>query len=214
MRSAEAKDPPVVRRMRRRLAEAAEVMRVDERIRNQWEIVDLEHRLSEALDKRVRYALVVFGMTNAAAVLVLTRFDHGRTSVAPASWAIRSLGLAYALLAVKILRDALRALRPRLSIKELDQVIRQRVLDDPSDTLVSRGVLPVESSRPSHVEYHARWQRITGEELSRQLSVVSLSFSTLADDKLVALRHLYKGLSVSVLLTACLVIILLLVGSA
>ena len=212
MRSAASKDPHVVKRMRRRLLEASEAMRVGDRIGNQWEVIDLEHRLSEALDKRVRYALVVFGMTNAAAVLVLTRFDHGRTSAA--SWAVRVLGLAYALLAVKILRDALRALRPRLSAEEFDQVVRQPVLDDPSETLVSRGILPVGSSRPSHVEYHARWQRITGEELSRQLSAVSLSFSALADDKLVALRHLYKGLSVSVVLTACLVIILLLVGNA
>jgi hypothetical protein len=117
----------------------------------------------------------------------------------------------YVILAVMILRDALRAMRPRLSAAEFEHIARQPILDDPAETLVSHGILPVGSSRPSPLEYHARWQRITGEELSRQLSEISLAFSGLAETKLAALRHLYSTLALSVVLTACLMVALLLV---
>lgn len=200
-----------MKKMRRRLVEAGEELSIGERLRNQWEVIDLEHRLAEALDKRVRYALVVFGVTNAAAVLVLVRFEKFRQGAA--AWTVRVLGMAYVILAVMILRDALRALRPQLSADEFEHSARQPIFEDPAETPVSRGILAVGSSRPSPQEFHTRWQRITGEELSRQLSGMSLGFSELADRKLAALRQLYNALSLSVVLTACLLIALLLVNA-
>ena len=199
-------------KLRRRLVEASEELSVGERIRNQWEVIDLERHLSEGLDKRVRYALIVFGVTNAAAVLVLARFDTFTHDSGLATWTVRVLGLAYVILAVTILRDALRSLRPRITTAEFEHVARHPILDDPAQTLVSRGILPLGSSRPSSEEYHARWQRISGEELSRQLSVMSLTLSGLAENKLAALRDLYGALTLSVVLTACLMIALLLVS--
>jgi len=200
-----------VKKLRRRLVEASEELSIRERIRNQWEVIELERRMSEGVDRRVRYALLVFGVTNAAAVLALTRFDTFGQDSGPAAWAGRVFAVVYVILAVMILRDALRAMRPRLSAAEFEHVARQPILDDPAETLVSRGILPVGSSRPSPGEYHARWQRITGEELSRQLSSISLAFSGLAETKLAALRQLYTALALSVALTACLVVALLLV---
>ena len=199
-------------KMRRRLLKASEELSIGERIRNQWELIDLDHRLFDGIDRRVRYALVVFGVTNAAAALVLARFDSFNQNSSPAAWAVRIFGVAYVLLAVMILRNTLRALRPRLSAPEFEHMARQPLLDDPAETLVSRGILPVGSSRPSPQEYHARWQRMTGEELSRQLSVMSLAFSELADSKLAALRQLYSALSLSVVLTMCLLVARLLVS--
>jgi hypothetical protein len=199
-----------VKRMRHRLVKASEALSIRERIRNQWEVIELERRLSEGVDRRVRYALLVFGVTNAAAVLALARFDTFGQESGPAAWTGRVFAVTYVILAVMILRDALRALRPRFSAAEFERVVRQPVLGDPSETLVSRGILPVGSRRPSPSEYHTRWQRITGEELSRQLSEISLGLSGLADNKLAALRRLYTALALSVVLTACLMVALLL----
>jgi hypothetical protein len=200
-----------VKKMRRRLVQAGEELSIGERIRNQWEVIELERRLSEGLDKRVRYALIVFGVTNAAALLVLSRFDAFKQDPGPAAWAGRVFGVMYVILAVVVLREALRGLRPRLSAAEFEHLAKQPILEDPAETPVSHGILPVGSSRPSPKEYHARWQRITGEELSRQLSEISLAFSGLADTKLAALRHLYSALALSVALTACLMVALVLV---
>jgi hypothetical protein len=200
-----------VKKLRRRLVEASQELSIRERIRNQWEVIELERRLSEGVDRRVRYALLVFGVTNAAAVLALARFDTFGQDSGPAAWVGRVFAVVYVILAVIILRDALRAMRPRLSAAEFELIARQPILDDPAETLVSRGILPVGSSRPSPGEYHARWQRITGEALSRQLSEISLAFSGLAETKLAALRHLYSALARSVVLTACLMVALLLV---
>jgi uncharacterized membrane protein len=200
-----------VKKLRRRLVEASEALSIRERIRNQWEVIELERRLSEGVDRRVRYALLVFGVTNAAAVLALARFDTFGQDSGPAAWAGRVFAVVYVILAVMILRDALRAMRPRLSAAEVEHVARQPILDNPAETLVSHGILPVGSSRLSTSEYHGRWQRITGEELSRQLSEIALACSGLAETKLAALRHLYTALALSVGLTACLVVALLLV---
>src|SRR4029453_19002683 len=166
----------------------SEALNIPQRIRNQWEVIELERRLSEGEDRRVRYALLVFGVTNAAAVLALARVDTFGQDSGPGGWGGRVFALVYVILAVMILRDALRAMRPRLSAAEVEHVARQPILDDPAETPVSRGILPVGSTRPSPGEYHARWQRITGEELSRQLSEISLALSGLAETKLAALR--------------------------
>src|SRR5438876_5667087 len=40
---------------------------IRERIRNQWEILNLERRFAEDLDRSVRYALIVFGIVNTGA---------------------------------------------------------------------------------------------------------------------------------------------------
>lgn len=199
-----------VKKLRRHLVEASEELSIRERIRNQWEVIELERRLSEDVDRRVRYALLVFGVTNAAAVLALARFDIFGQDAGPAAWAGRVFGVVYVILAVMILRDTLRALRPRLS-GEFERIVRQPVLDDPGEALASRGILAVGPSRPSPAEYHTQWQRLTGEELSRQLSEIALAFTGLGATKSAALRHLYRALALSVVLTACLMVTLLVV---
>src|SRR4030095_6665810 len=158
-----------VKKLRRRLVEPSEELTILERSRNQWEVIELERGLSEVVDRRVRYALLVFGVTNAAAVLALARFDTFGQDSGPAAWVGRVFAVVYVILAVVIMRDALPAIPPRLSAAEFELIARQPILDDPAETLVSRGILPVGSSRPSPGEYRARWERIHGEALSRQL---------------------------------------------
>src|SRR5947208_2208774 len=72
-RKAERAERRMEKRRDRRLGEALEPLSIRERIRNQWEILGLERRFAEDVDRSVRYALIVFGVTNTAAVLVLAR---------------------------------------------------------------------------------------------------------------------------------------------
>src|SRR6187549_925202 len=83
----ESQQRRTMKKMRRHLVQASQELSIGERIDNQWEVLDLERRLSEGLDKRVRYALIVFGVTNAAAVLVLARFDTFTQDSGLATWA-------------------------------------------------------------------------------------------------------------------------------
>jgi len=59
VRDALREERRVERRRRRRLAETTEPLSIRERIRNQWEVLDLERRFLEDLDQSVRYALIV-----------------------------------------------------------------------------------------------------------------------------------------------------------
>src|SRR2546430_10409665 len=70
-RRAERAERKMERRRDRRLGEALEPLSIRERIRNQWEILGLERRFAEDVDRSVRYAPIVFGVTHTAAVLGL-----------------------------------------------------------------------------------------------------------------------------------------------
>ena len=54
---------------------------------------------------------------------------------------------------------------------------------------------------------------ITGEELSRQLSVASLALGGLGETKLAALRRLYAGVALSLIVTAVLIAAVLLTSA-
>src|SRR5881398_1104553 len=69
-RKAERAERRMEKRRDRRLGEALEPLSIRERIRNQWEILGLERRFAEDVDRSVRYALIVFGVTSTATVLV------------------------------------------------------------------------------------------------------------------------------------------------
>ena len=182
---------------------------VRDRIHNQWEVVDLARRFAEGLEQSVRYALIVFGVTNTAAVLVLARSDILRGASGPVAWSGRLVAALYTLLAVKILGDALRALRPQLSSSELGEIVTRLRPRDSAMTRAFIAILPMGANRPTEEQYHAAWQLLTPEELSWQLSVVLLAMGSMAGTKHTALRRLYAGLALSVLVTALLVAALL-----
>ena len=75
-----------------------EPLSIRDRIHNQWEVLDLERRFAEGLEQSVRYALIVFGVTNTAAVLVLARTDILRAGSSPAAWSVRMVAALYTLL--------------------------------------------------------------------------------------------------------------------
>ena len=205
-RKAERAELKVQTRRARRLAEALEPLSIRERIRNQWEILDLERRFAEDLDRSVRYALIVFGIVNTGAVLVLTRANVLGGGSGPTVWGVRLFVGLYALLVLNTLRDALQSLRPRLSATPIPSIGMRLVFPhDTPETLLSLSLLPMGVNRPSEEDYHRAWQGITGEELSRQLSVASLALSGLGETKLAALRRLYAGVALSLIVTAVLI---------
>jgi hypothetical protein len=98
VRDAVREERRVGRRRRWRLAETLEPLVIRERIRNQWEVLDLERRFLEDLDQSVRYALIVFGVINTAAVLVLARGNALPGGSGPTEWGVRLFVTLYALL--------------------------------------------------------------------------------------------------------------------
>jgi len=204
-RNAERAELKVQTRRARRLAEALEPLSIRERIRNQWEILDLERRFAEDLDRSVRYALIVFGIVNTGAVLVLTRANVLGGGSGPTVWGVRLFVGLYALLVLNTLRDALQSLRPRLSATPIPSIGMRLVFPhDTPETLLSLSLLPMGANRPSEEDYHRAWQGITGEELSRPLSVASLAPSGPRGPTPVPLRRLSAGAALSLVLTAAL----------
>jgi hypothetical protein len=186
---------------------------VRDRIHHQWEVLDVERRFAEGLEQSVRYALIVFGVTNTAAVLVLARSDILRDGSGSAAWSVRVVAALYTMLAVKVLGDALRALRPQHSSSEIAELVTHVRQSNGFQARAVIGVLPIGMSRPSEEEYHAGWQTLTPEELSWQLSVALLALGALTQKKHAALRTLYAGLTLSVVVTALLVATLLVVSA-
>ncbi len=196
----------VERRWRRRLAETLEPLPIRERIRNQWEVLELERRFLEDLDQSVRYVLIVFGVINTAAVLVLARGNLLSGGSGPTEWGVRLFVALYALLAVITLRDALRSLRPPLVAAALTRIGAPPARpQDGSEKPVAVAVLPMGATRPSEEDYHGAWQRISGEELSREVSMSLLALSGLGTSKLAALHKLYADVTLSLVLTAVLI---------
>jgi hypothetical protein len=195
------------------IGEQDQAFGVRDRIHNQWEVLDFERRFAEGLEQSVRYALIVFGVTNTAAVLVLARSEIFHETSAPAAWSVRVVTALYTMLAVKILGDALRALRPQHSSSEIAAIVTRVRQHDGFQARASVGVLPVGMNPPTEEEYHAGWQVLTPEELSWQLSVALLALGALTQKKHTALRRLYAGLTLSVLVTALLVATLLVVSA-
>src|SRR6266705_4053388 len=208
-RKAERAELRLEKRRDRRLADALEPLSIRERIRNQWEILDLERRFAEDLDRSVRYALIVFGVTNTAAVLVLARANVLGAGSGLAMWGVRLLLALYALLVLNTLRDALLSLHPPLSAMPFAGIGRPALSHDDSESPLSLSILPIGASRPSEEDYHRGWQQISGEELSRQLSVASLFLGGLGESKNAALRKLYAGVTLSLLVTAVLIVAVL-----
>jgi hypothetical protein len=213
-RKAQRAELKVHARRARRLAEALEPLSIRERIRNQWEILGLERRFAEDLDRSVRYALIVFGVVNTGAVLVLTRANVFGSGSGPAAWGVRLFVALYALLVLNTLRDAVQSLRPRLASTPIPSIGMRLVFPhDAPEMPLSLSLMPMGANRPSEEDYHKAWQGITGEELSRQLSVASLALGGLGETKLAALRRLYAGVALSLIVTAVLIAAVLLTSA-
>jgi len=190
---------------RKRLKRARKPLPLQERLHHQWNVLDLERRLVEDLDRSVRYALIVYGVTNTAAVLIATR-SSVFVSMAPEATAIlKVIAAVYAVLAFVTLAYAIRSFRPKLTLETMAGV---RALADGAGVRPLLTILPSAAPSPSPAELDTAWERISREELSRELSIATLASKAASDLKHAALKRLYTGLTLMLILGAMMLVTL------
>ncbi len=191
-------DPP---KRRRKSTGPNEPLRIRERLRNQWDVLDLQRRLLENADQRARYGLVIFGAVNTGVVVLLTRAP-AFSNIAPSSgMLLRVVAVLYVIVAFVVLGDSLRSLRPALSRRTLASMMTG---DDGSlrREQVLLTLMPNGAKELRLADLHHAWCRLTGEQLSAELSQASHICSSMMHTKLVAVRRLYSALAVMLLLAA------------
>jgi len=187
---------------RRRLRQARELLGVQERVRHQWDVLDLERRLVEDLDRSVRYALIVYGVTNTAAVLIATRSDLFVTMTPAAIGILRVLSAVYAVVAFATLAYAIRSFHPKLTLETMAGV---RALASGAGVRPFLVILPSPAPIPMPAELDAAWERTSREELSRELTIATLASKAASDRKHATLKRLYTGLWLMLLLGAMMI---------
>lgn len=193
------------KRERKRLKEARELLPIQERLRYQWDVLDLERRLVEDLDRSVRYALIVYGVTNTAAVLIITRSSVFVT-VAPVTLAIlKILAAVYTVVASVTLAYAIRSFRPKLTLATMAGL---RALGGDLGARPLLVIFPSAAPSPTPAELDTAWERTSREDLSRELTIATLASKAASDRKHAALKRLYIGLSLMLLLGAMMLIAL------
>ncbi len=167
-----------------------------ERLRNQWEALDLARRALEDAEKSVRYALLIFGVLNTVVVLLLTRRQEFSAAPGWARSGTTVLEVAYAVVAVTVLVFAIRSLRPSLRpwaahfrIGAAEPV--SSADDPPRGVVLFRDVL-----KYSRDGYQQAWRDLTDEQLSAELAGMSHMLAGRAHRKYESLRLLYAGLSI------------------
>ena len=178
-----------------------------ERLRNQWEALDLVRRALEDAEKSVRYALLIFGVLNTMVFLLLTRRQDFS---AMAGWAVAGatvLDITYAVVAVAVLVFAIRALHPNL--RPWEAHFRAGATEPvplaggaPDGVVRFRHVL-----KYSHDGYQQAWRDLTDEQLSAELASLSYLLAARAHLKHESLRRLYVGLGILLALGAAMFLV-------
>ncbi|MFN8574113.1 MAG: hypothetical protein U0132_18795 [Gemmatimonadaceae bacterium] len=195
MKSAETKERS------RKTPRADAPLGIRERLRNQWDVLDLQRRLLENADQRVRYGLVIFGAVNTGVVVLLTKAPAFSELSPTAVMVLRAVAIVYVIVAFTVLGDSLRSLRPALSPKTLVHMLAG-FTGPPRRDQVLLTLMPTEKNQLRLADLHRAWCGVTGEQLSAELSQASVICSSMMDTKLVAVRRLYAALAVMLLLAA------------
>jgi hypothetical protein len=157
-----------------------------------YELIDINNR-------EARFALILMGGLNAAAVIAATRNEF-LPSLPPDRriWVVAVM-LVYAAVALYFMLHAVAALRPGH--------FRPRLSDWPKDAVdYPKGVRYFEDviSRDAH-QYWNAWCEVTMAQLNAELAVQVHSLCMKTNAKRIALRRLYDGLRVMTLLLVLLV---------
>jgi hypothetical protein len=163
---------------------------VEPRCPDDWELfrvlsesTDQGRRVTELVDHKARYALVLIGVVNAAVIYLATRSDFRSGAT---GWMLSLMGILvviYVGATFGFLWYAIQALRPRRLGGERDPGGGSAVLS---------GVLYWEEIvRRDLASYRERWNRITMEELNQELIVISHALSLLIQAKYRALDRMY-----------------------
>lgn len=178
-----------------------------ERLRNQWEALDLVRRALEDAEKSVRYALLIFGVLNTMVFLLLTRRQDLSAMSGWARPGAIALGIIYAVGAVAFLVFAIRALHP--SLRPWEAHFRtgspEPVLPTghaPDGVVLFRDVLKYTS-----LGYQQAWRNLTDEQLSAELAGLQYILAGRAHRKHENLRRLYGGLGILLALGAAMFLV-------
>jgi hypothetical protein len=166
-----------------------------ERWRILMDIVDEARRVVELADHKARYALVVMGVLNAGAFVILSR-AHLLTDLSPTlrPWMIGLL-VVYAGLSCLFVFHAIDCLRPR-QLRDTGMV----AAPGPHGPL---GLLYWELIGTYDLKsYQRAWSSVRLEQLNAELVLISHHLSRLIGRKYRALGRLYWGLAVLVVLAA------------
>ena len=175
-------------------AEAVRPLDAWERYRALTDAIDEGFALTELADRKVRFALLVMAGLNVGVFAVVTRPELSglglRGWVAP--WA-----LAYGVVAVYFLLQAVEALRPR----EASLVRRAVRPGPPADAL--RDLATAADAEPS--DYERAWREVRFDQLTSGLVAQAHALARCNHEKFAALGRLYAGLRVMALMVAALV---------
>ena len=166
-----------------------------ERWRILMDIVDEARRVVELADHKARYALVVMGVLNAGAFLILSR-AHLFSDLSPAlkPWMIGLL-VVYAGLSCLFVFHAIDCLRPRR--------LRDTGIAAAPGPHGPLGLLYWELIGAYDLKsYQRAWSAVRLEQLNAELVLISHHLSRLIGRKYRALGRLYWGLAVLVVLAA------------
>jgi hypothetical protein len=187
-----------------------------ERIRNQWEALEVARRVLDSLDHSVRYGLIIFSAVNTGAVILIVRPHLFPNMAAGTLLLLRILGGLYVGVALWILFYAIRSLSPRLGPQELARLTEQTDTHRTSseDHILLMTLRPVGVEPSTLAAFHDGWRGLTGEELSRELSEAILISKHMMERKYAVLNRLYPALAVMLLLAAVLILVMAAVPAA
>ena len=176
-----------------------------ERLRNQWEALDLVRRALEDAEKSVRYALLIFGVLNTMVFLLLTRRDLSAMS-GFARVGNTALDVTYAVVAVAVLVFAIRALHP--SFHAWEAHFRAGSNEPVSPAGRADGVVLFRDVLKYSIDgYQQAWRNLTDEQLSAELASLSYILTWHANRKNENLRRLYGGLGILLVLGAAMFLV-------
>jgi hypothetical protein len=175
-------------------AEAVRPLDAWERYRALTDAIDEGFTLTEIADRKVRFALLVMAGLNVAVFAIVSRPELSglglRGWVAP--WA-----LAYGVVAVYFLLQAVEALRPR----EASLSRRAVCPGPPADAL--RDVATAADAEPSDCE--RAWREVRIDQLTAGLVAQAHALARCNHEKYASLRRLYAGLRAMAVMVAGLV---------
>lgn len=186
-------------RQRRRdaklLAEASRPLDPWERYRALVDAFEQGVDLSEIADRKVRFAMVVMASLNLGLFALATRPELLGVSDLPARGWLGAYLLAYAIVAVYFLVQAVDALRPRRAASDAEPCFQASRL---------RQLEAVVAQAPA--AYAGAWRDVRFDELHNELALQNHRLSRENEEKYQALGRLYGGLRVLALLFGGLVL--------
>jgi hypothetical protein len=198
----EVDDPDRARRReRKRIYDAERQLDGWERYRALVDASDEAYELIAISNREARFALILMGALNAVVLVLLTRAEVMSMLTVRARYWLVGLFLAYIVMAIGFLLQAIEALRPGR--------FRPRLWDwAESDDVRPAGVRYYEDViEQTSAEHWRAWQEVRLSQLNAELSVQVHSLSLKNHAKHVAIRRLYYGLRVMALVLGTLMMV-------